>query len=203
MPRINKNACERILLGLARVHPVAFVSHDLSLLKSKPARTDAQAYHIGPIHYYEPLRDFRNISNSQQTVQDVDLALFEQLQENDILFIDSSHIASVGSDVITNFFEILPRLKPGVWIHIHDIFFPVDYPADWVIERRIAFNEQYLLEAFLSSNTNFSVQLANYWLSLDYPSVVNALCPTSIRKKANDINDASSLWLKKEAKVAH
>jgi hypothetical protein len=100
----------------------------------------------------------------EKRVQDVPLAYFDQLVANDILMIDSSHVATTGSDVCFELLEILPRLNPGVWVHVHDIFFPADYPAEWVIERRRAFNEQYMLEAFLSFNAAFSVQLANAWL---------------------------------------
>lgn len=94
-------------------------------------------------------------------VQDLALEFFDKLSANDILMIDSSHVATVGSDVCFELLEILPRLKPGVWVHFHDIFFPTDYPAEWVLEQRLAFNEQYMLEAFLAFNQTFSVQLAN------------------------------------------
>src|SRR6185436_14216646 len=95
------------------------------------------------------------------------------------LFIDSSHTVKFGSDVCYEFLEILPTLKRGVWVHVHDIFFPHDYPAEWLLKRRLALNEQYLLEAFLSFNREFQVALANYWLSLDYPdSLINWLAKT-------------------------
>jgi len=97
-------------------------------------------------------------------VQDLPLEFFGQLNANDILMIDSSHVATVGSDVCVELLDILPRLKSSVWIHIHDIFFPTDYPVEWVIERRQAFNEQYMLEAFLAFNQTFTVQLANAWM---------------------------------------
>jgi hypothetical protein len=137
----------------------------------------------------------------EKTVQQVDPCLFEQLEENDILFIDSSHVACAGSDVITNFFSILPKLKRGVWIHIHDIFFPTDYPAEWLMEKRIAFNEQYVLEAFLSYNSAFGVRLSNHWIAIEYPDAVGRLCPNRIRGRIEKVNDASSLWMRKETDV--
>lgn len=100
----------------------------------------------------------------KKPVQSLDLKFFEQLGSNDILMIDSSHVATVGSDVCFEFLEILPILKPNVWVHIHDIFYPTDYPPDWVIGRRQAFNEQYVVEAFLAFNRAYSVRLANSWL---------------------------------------
>lgn len=110
-------------------------------------------------------------------VEEIDTDFFSCLEANDILFIDSSHTAKFGSDVCYEFLEILPTLKEGVWIHVHDIFFPHDYPADWLINRRLALNEQYLLEAFLAFNRDFRVALANYWLSLDHTSSTTALWP--------------------------
>ncbi|HSL54233.1 MAG TPA: class I SAM-dependent methyltransferase, partial [Pyrinomonadaceae bacterium] len=115
----------------------------------------------------------------QKRVEEIDVAFFSCLAANDILFIDSSHTVKFGSDVCYEFLEILPRLAPGVWVHVHDIFFPHDYPAEWLIERRLALNEQYLLEAFLSFNKQFQVALANYWLCLDHPASVSKLWPTA------------------------
>ncbi len=90
-------------------------------------------------------------------VEDVPLSLFEELGENDILFIDSTHTVRVGGDVIFEVLEVLPRLKPGVFVHIHDIFLPHHYPKDWVIKRHIFWAEQYLLQAFLAFNKSFEI----------------------------------------------
>jgi len=75
---------------------------------------------------------------------------------------------------------VLPILKPGVWIHVHDIFFPHDYPEEWLIKRRLALNEQYLLEAFMSFNRDFKVALSNHWLSIDHVATVTELWPPGI-----------------------
>jgi predicted O-methyltransferase YrrM len=93
-------------------------------------------------------------------VQDVDLAIFQELEENDILFIDSSHVSKVGSDVNYLYLEVLPRLRPGVLIHVHDVFAGFEYPSDWVYEGR-AWNEQYLLRALLIGTTKLDVLLMN------------------------------------------
>ena len=82
-------------------------------------------------------------------VQEVDVALFESLRGGDVLFIDSSHVAKTGSDVNFLFFEALPRLAPGVLVHVHDIFLPHDYPKEWVLVENRSWNEQYLLQALL------------------------------------------------------
>jgi predicted O-methyltransferase YrrM len=117
----------------------------------------------------------RNVELIQKRVEEIDVDFFSQLEANDILFIDSSHTVKFGSDVCYEFLDVLPVIRPGVWIHVHDIFFPHDYPAEWVLKRRLALNEQYLLEAFLSFNREFQVALANHWLTLDHAAAANEL----------------------------
>lgn len=90
-------------------------------------------------------------------VQDVPPAVFETLERGDVLFIDSSHVAKTGSDVNHLFFDILPRLKPGVRIHVHDIFLPAEYPKEWVVGENRSWNEQYVLGALLMYSTRFRV----------------------------------------------
>ena len=116
-----------------------------------------------------------NVELIQKRVEEIDVDFFLQLEANDILFIDSSHTVKFGSDVCYEFLDVLPVLQPGVWVHVHDIFFPHDYPAEWILKRRLALNEQYLLEAFLSFNREFQVALANHWLTLDHASVASEL----------------------------
>lgn len=132
----------------------------------------------------------RNLELIQKRVEELSVDFFSSLEANDILFIDSSHTVKFRSDVCFEFLEILPRLAPEVWVHVHDIFFPHDYPAEWLINRRLALNEQYLLEAFLSFNKTFAPQLANYWLCLEHGEAAARLWP-----KAD--NPASSFWMKR------
>lgn len=129
----------------------------------------------------------------RKRVEEIDVDFFSGLEANDILFIDSSHTVKFGSDVCYEFLEVLPSLKPGVWIHVHDIFFPHDYPAEWLLNQRLALNEQYLLQAFLTFNTAFSVQLANYWLCLDHLNDVASLWP-DVRSTSHR---SSSFWMKR------
>lgn len=135
-----------------------------------------------------------NIELIQQPVEQIDVEFFAALDANDILFIDSSHTVKFG-DVCFEFLEVLPRLKPGVWIHVHDIFFPHDYPAEWLLNQRLALNEQYLLEAFLAFNTSFAPQLANYWLALDHPGEAARLW--SVGPLAPGPHGASSFWMRR------
>jgi hypothetical protein len=94
----------------------------------------------------------------ESKLQDTDIHIFEQLEPGDILFIDSTHVSKVGSDVNYLFFEILPRLKAGVVIQIHDIYAGFEYPDAWLVEGR-AWNEAYLLRAFLEYNEHFRILL--------------------------------------------
>jgi len=114
----------------------------------------------------------------EKKVQDVDLEFFSQLQSGDILFIDSSHTVKIGGDVNYLFLEVLPRLKPGVIVHVHDIFLPFDYRRDWVMEEFRFWTEQYLLQAFLTFNSEFEVLMANSYLSYYYEADLKATFPT-------------------------
>jgi hypothetical protein len=107
-------------------------------------------------------------------IEDVELDFLTNLQANDILSIDTSHAVKTGGDVNFLYLEVLPRLAPGVQIHIHDIFFPEEYPKEW-LERRTFWTEQYLLQAFLIYNRCFEVVWAQRFMELrhaaDYKTV--------------------------------
>lgn len=303
---------DRLILGSLRAVPKPLAKHALFLLKSHPALADALGYHVRPIHYYEPLPDFRAITTDatgrrrvspaidfdlhgqqrlarrlaatfgvelepagaadgfafdngyfagldaaiyyavirdlrpsrvieigagmstriaaralarnavdgrhgelvciepfpearltddmpratllQQRIEDVPLERFDELQANDILFIDSSHAVKFGGDVCREFLEILPRLKPGVWVHVHDVFFPQDYPARWLIDQRQAFTEQYLLEAFLAFNRVFEVRLCLHWLWNDYHQALSDRWPAPV-VAASEAHPPASFWM--------
>jgi hypothetical protein len=110
-------------------------------------------------------------------VQDIGLEFFSQLGSGDILFIDSSHTVKIGSDVNYLFLEVLPRLNPGVIVHVHDIFLPFEYRRDWVLDEFRFWTEQYLLQAFLTFNCEFEVLLANYYLSHYHQERLQAAFP--------------------------
>lgn len=319
-----KQLFNRIALGVCRLMPHYLVRHLLFLLRSTPELTDQWGYHIRPIHYYEPLPDFRTIALAQvgrrrtypgidfhlegqielitglgakysgeleelsrdsgvggfnffndyfpgldaavyyaliralkpkriveigcgystqiaskalsrnksdgrpgfitciepfpeprltdaklevelivSRVEDMDLELFSHLKANDILFIDSSHTVKFGNDVCREVLEILPVINPGVWVHVHDIFFPNDYPADWLLQRRYGFNEQYLLEGFMSFNQAFRVALSNYWLSLDHVSAVEKLWFGGQNVDHNQLLHPSSFWFYRDEGSEH
>jgi hypothetical protein len=124
-------------------------------------------------------------------LQEVDFGIFDALQAKDILFIDSTHVSKINSDVNRIFFDILPNLRSGVHIHFHDIFFPFEYPKDFVY-KGIAWNEAYILRAFLQYNTDFRIVLMNsYMHHLHKPFFENKM-PLCLK------NTGGSIWIRKE-----
>ena len=113
--------------------------------------------HICIEPYEMPWLERTGVSVIRKRVEDVDIALFAELESNDILFIDSSHVIRPEGDVLFEYLEILPTLASGVIVHVHDIFSPKNYPALWVIDEVKFWNEQYLLEAFLTNNDDWKV----------------------------------------------
>lgn len=107
--------------------------------------------------------DHMRCSLIEQRVQEVPLETFAALRENDVLFIDSSHVSKIGSDVNRLYFQVLPALAPGVLIHIHDVSGNLEYPREWLDAGR-AWNEQYLLRAFLMNNSAYRIELFTGWL---------------------------------------
>jgi predicted O-methyltransferase YrrM len=123
-------------------------------------------------------------------VQDLPLEVFSQLQAGDILFIDSTHVVKAGSDVNHLFFEVLPRLASGVWIHIHDVFFPFEYDIAWVREGR-AWQEAYLLRAFLMNNPAFELRWFQDYMWTRHRQVIEGRLPVI----AKDVG--ANLWLQR------
>ena len=105
-------------------------------------------------------------------VQKVPLAELTSLGENDVLFIDSTHVLRIGSDVQYEYLEILPRIPKGVLVHVHDIFLPSEYPRRWVREQRLFWTEQYVLQAFLAFNSAFEILWAGSWMHVHRPEVL-------------------------------
>jgi len=124
-------------------------------------------------------------------VQDCDLNVFRALRAGDILFIDSTHILRTGSDVCFELFEILPALAEGVIVHIHDMFWPFEYPEDWVVKENRSWNELYAVRAFLTGNSEWKVIMFNDYLAKIERDVVMESYPTFLR------NPGGGLYLQK------
>jgi predicted O-methyltransferase YrrM len=126
-------------------------------------------------------------------VQEVQSELFLTLQAGDLLFIDSSHVLKCGSDLQVLMFEILPLLPPGVFVHFHDVFYPFDYPSEWLEEGRY-WNENYFLRAFLSYNSEWSVYFFNTYVALAFGDYIRDRMPLCAR------NPGGSLYIRREAR---
>jgi hypothetical protein len=120
---------------------------------------------------------------------------FEALAANDVLFIDTSHVAKLGGEVVWLFLEVLPRLAPGVWVHAHDIFIPYEYPRS-LLTRAGYFNEQYLVHAFVLGNSDWRVELAAFALQRRYRERLARLIP-SLRERGPDFLDPSAFWIRR------
>ena len=123
-------------------------------------------------------------------LQDVEAEVFQSLEANDILFVDSTHVCRINSDVNRILFEILPSLKSGVYVHFHDIFYPFEYPKEWVYEGR-AWNEAYALRAFLQFNSAFRIVLFNTYLEHFHRPFFEENMPLCLK------NPGGSVWLQK------
>jgi predicted O-methyltransferase YrrM len=131
----------------------------------------------------------------RKKVEEVDRAIFESLQAGDILFIDSSHVIRPQGDVLFEYLEILPVLAPGVLVHIHDIFTPKDYLDSWIFKEHKLWNEQYLLEAFLTLNKEYEVIGALNYLAHHYREEFSSKCPIFLKQPDNE---PGSFWIRKK-----
>ena len=135
--------------------------------------------------------DRKKITILPKNLQDVDVDYFSQLESEDFLFFDTTHVCKAGSDVQYIFFEILPLLKSGIYIHFHDIFFPFEYPEEWILEGR-AWNELYILHAFLQNNTKYEIVYFNNYMGKMHYELIGSKLPKALN------NVGGSIWLKKK-----
>ena len=118
------------------------------------------------------------------------MKIFEELEANDILFIDSSHVAKVGSDLTFLLLRVLPRLRPGVMVHFHDLFYPNSYPMEWIRGGR-AWNESIFLRAFLINNPAFEIVAFNCFAGQTFPELFRGAGDRFLA------NSGGSLWLRR------
>lgn len=129
----------------------------------------------------------------RQSIQSVSPKLFASLQAGDVLFIDTSHVLRTQNDVEFELLRVLPGLAPGVWIHIHDIFTPYDYPEEWIFGApRAGNNEQYAVECLLSGGGRFQVELPLFSLWKERRIALDPLCPGAKDRPA-------AFWLTRQA----
>lgn len=124
-------------------------------------------------------------------VQDVAADAFDALAPADILFIDSTHVMRTGSDVWYELFVALPRLRPGVVVHFHDMFWPFEYPRPWVVDDNRAWNEVYAVRALLTDNPTWEILLFSQYLARFEHDLITKTYPRFLR------NTGGALWLRR------
>jgi hypothetical protein len=170
----------------------------LSLEAERKNKTDNPSdtcEHICIEPFEMPWLEKLGVTVHRKKVEEVDLPFFSQLSAGDILFIDSSHMIRPQGDVLFEFLQILPTLNSGVVIHVHDIFSPKDYPKEWIVDDHIFWNEQYLLEAFLSCNDQFKILGAVNYLKHHHTELFHQKFPASARIKDDE---PGSFWFIKK-----
>jgi hypothetical protein len=125
----------------------------------------------------------------EQGVQGFDLERFRQLERNDILFIDSTHVLKTGSDVHYELFHILPVLRPGVLVHFHDCRWPFEYSDKQIFQKKYSWNEAYGVRALLMYSTRFRVIFYGSLFAVERPELAHDVSPTFTR------NPGSAIWL--------
>jgi predicted O-methyltransferase YrrM len=141
----------------------------------------------------EPRQEIGRLADRMylKRVEDSDAAsTFAALTEGDVLFIDSSHLVKCGNDVVFLYLNILPTIKPGVLLHIHDIFLPYEYPREWIVKEKWVWNEQYLVQTLLAFSDAFEVLWPAHYLQRTRPDFLQHF-PRSKNRLA------ASFWLRK------
>ncbi|HMH24182.1 MAG TPA: class I SAM-dependent methyltransferase [Puia sp.] len=165
-----------------------------AIATNRSADAGYQCAHICIEPYEMPWLEKTGVEVHRKLVEEVDLSLFRSLGKNDILFIDSSHMIRPQGDVLFEFLQILPSLQSGVVIHVHDIFSPKDYTRRLLVEDVLFWNEQYLLEAFLTCNDQFRIIGALNYLKSHHPEEMYSRLPL-LRKIPSHV--PASFWMAK------
>jgi hypothetical protein len=141
--------------------------------------------------------DKKTVRIETKRVQEIESTIFGLLEANDILFIDSSHVGKMNSDVLYILFDVLPQLKQGVIIHFHDILWPFEYPKNWIEEGR-AWNEAYFIHSFLQYNQAFEILYFNSYMELHHADLLRTSMPGILKAPSSKVTPGnSSLWIRK------
>jgi predicted O-methyltransferase YrrM len=163
--------------------------------KNKLDNPGYQCNHTCIEPYEMPWLEKTGVTVIRKLVEETDLSLFKSCGKHDILFIDSSHVIRPQGDVLFEFLEILPLLNPGVIVHVHDIYSPKDYPGTLLVDNVLFWNEQYLLEAFLTCNDQFKIIGALNYLKNHYPKEMALHLPLL---ESNPTHVPGSFWMMKK-----
>ena len=143
---------------------------------------------------FEWLDKIDEITLVREKVENVDPTVFESLDEGDLLFIDSSHMIRPNGDVLHEYLKILPSLRSGVYVHVHDIFSPYEYLEHWHKDYNLMWNEMYLLEAILLNSDQYQIVIPNYYLSKKEGSS----CFECFNRFSKETSKPGSIYLRKK-----
>lgn len=182
----------RILeVGSGRSTLIATLARKANLRDDPAYRCD----HVCIEPFEAPWLESTGVTVLRQKVENVDIGLVRELEANDILFVDSTHVIRPQGDVLHEIFEMYPAVKSGVYIHVHDIFTPRDYPEEWICKERRLWDEQYILEAFLSFNREFEVVAALNWLHHNHSDKLANACPILAQQPDRE---PGSFWFRRK-----
>ncbi len=148
-----------------------------AIRKNQEESANYHCRHVCVEPFANPWLDNLGVDIVRSKAEDLGAAFFQELEANDILFIDSSHIIKPQGDVLFEYLQLLPSLCSGITVHIHDIFSPKDYPAEWIRGEVKFWNEQYILEAFLTNNPDWKIIGALNWLHQNHYQTLKSACP--------------------------
>ena len=163
-----------------------------ALGKNKEEDPAYSCRHVCIEPYEMPWLEKTPVEVLRKKAEDVDPSFFSELGNNDILFIDSSHMIRPQGDVLFEYLELIPSLNPGVIVHVHDIFSPRDYPPQWVVDEVRFWNEQYLLEGFLTANDQWKIIGALNYLRHNHFDRLKSCCPF-----LDDTREPGSFYIQK------
>lgn len=142
-------------------------------------------------------REIEGLSSLERaSTTELPLERFGELASGDLLFVDTSHVVKMGSEVNYLVLEVLPRLRPGVFVHFHDVFLPYEYPREW-FESGTYLNEQYLIQAFLAHNSAYEVVFAAHAVARANRNRLATLLPALDDPRSRDTPGPSAFWIRR------
>jgi hypothetical protein len=202
-PDSSYNAADAAILygmvrGLAPSRVVELGSGQSTLIMARAARENAAEGRPLVLESFDPYPGVAQpplpglAALERVPAQEVPLPVFEALGAGDVLFVDTTHTVKLGSDVNHIVLEVLPRLRPGVIVHLHDIFLPFEYPRVWPERYGLYWSEQYLVQAFLAFSSGYEVLAAVHALQRQRSGAMRELLPAAVGERVG-----AAFWVRR------
>lgn len=182
----------RRIIEVGSGNSTLMILHAIEANRSDDPEYDCRLTCIEP--YEAPWLEQRGVTVMRTCVEEMELDFFASLESGDILVIDSSHVIKPQGDILCLYLQVLPILKKGVFVHIHDILTPRDYFRTWMVDKLQLWNEQYMLEAFLSMNNEYQVVAALNFLRHHHFEKLAAVCPVLAQEPDSE---PGSFWIRR------